>query len=232
MSRVIVYGRIHMEYFVAEMFGTMLLLILGNGAVANVLLSDSKGKDSGWIVITTGWAFAVAVSVYVTGWASGAHINPAVTLGLYSVGDLSGDLVFYYLGGQFLGAFLGAVLVWLQYLPHWSKTEDQDAKLAVFCTAPAIRHTGAKENNLSDGLAPLLVGILVWSIGLSLGGSTGYAINPARDLAPRIAHFLLPIENKRDSDWSYSWIPVVAPISGAVVGAMLYKWVFSLMKVV
>ena len=237
-----------MNIFIGELIGTMILILLGDGVVANVVLARTKGNDSGWIVITAGWGFAVAIGVYVAGWASGAHINPAVTLGLLTIGELPASQVPVYLAGQFLGAFLGAVLVYLAYLPHWAPTTDQGAKLAVFCTGPAIRHTPGNliceiigtaalligvlgisnaNNDLASGIGPYAVGILVFAIGLSLGGPTGYAINPARDLAPRIAHALLPIPGKGGSDWSYAWVPIVGPVIGGVLGAFLYHTLFS-----
>lgn len=245
-----------MNTFVAELVGTMFLIILGDGVVANVVLQKTKGNDSGWIVITTGWGLAVAMSVYCVGRISGAHINPAVTIGLASIGQFPWADVPAYLAAQMIGAILGAVVVWLAYLPHWKVTEDPADKLAVFCTGPAIRapfanficevigtaallfgvlgigaNAGAIAESgtidfsavFSTGIAPLLVGFLVWGIGLSLGGPTGYAINPARDLGPRIAHALLPIAGKGGSDWEYSWIPVVGPILGGVVGATLFN---------
>jgi glycerol uptake facilitator protein len=227
----------------------MLLIILGNGVVANVVLSGTKGQNSGWIVITTGWAFAVTVAVYAVGTFSGAHLNPAVTIGLASIGKFAWSSVPAYIAAQMLGAFLGAVIVWLAYLPHWAVTPEPGAKLAVFCTAPAIRNPVSNvitevigtavlvlgvlailtPKNLnpdygwSVGLGPALVGVIVWAIGLSLGGPTGYAINPARDLGPRLAHAVLPIAGKGNSDWGYAWIPVVAPIIGGVIAALLYK---------
>ena len=239
-----------MSVFSAELIGTMLLVLLGDGVVANVLLKQSKGHGGGWIVITAGWGFAVMVGAYAVGTASGAHLNPAVTLGLATIGKLEWALVPAYLGAQFIGAFLGAVLVWLAYLPHWGITEDKGAVRGVFCTAPAVRKSGANllteiigtfvllvgalaipstRNLLEDtgfgtALGPLLIGFLVWSIGLSLGGPTGYAINPARDLGPRLAHWLLPIPGKTDSDWGYAWIPVAGPIIGGVAGALFYKF--------
>jgi glycerol uptake facilitator protein len=234
-----------MEAFLAELIGTMLLIILGDGVVAGVLLSKSKAENSGWIVITAGWAFAVAVAVYAVGRISGAHINPAVTIGLASIGAFPLANVPIYILGQMIGAFLGGVIVWLHYLPHWAVTPDAGLKLAVFSTGPAIRNTTANViseiigtailvfgvlgitapgNRLADtGLVPLLVGLLVWGIGLSLGGPTGYAINPARDLGPRIAHFALPIAGKGDSDWQYAWIPVIGPVIGGIVGALLFR---------
>ena len=244
-----------MQTLLAEAIGTMLLILLGDGVVANVLLTRSKGQNSGWIVITTGWGVAVAMAVYAVGRISGAHLNPAVTVGLASIGSFSWSDVPGYLVAQLIGAFLGAVLVWLAYLPHWKETTDSDLKLGVFCTAPAIRQTGANIVTeivgtavlvfgvlaiaanaqtltrpgdvdlsfvFSRGLQPLLVGILVLGIGLSLGGPTGYAINPARDLGPRLAHFVLPIPGKRDADWSYAWIPIVGPIVGGILGAVAY----------
>ena len=237
-----------MSPFLAEVLGTAILILLGDGVVANVLLNRSKGQNSGWIVITTGWALAVAVAVYVTGHISGAHLNPAVTLGLAAIGQFPWSQVPSYLVAQMIGAFLGAVLVYLTYLPHWAVTEDADLKLAVFSTGPAVRSPVANliteiigtaalvlgilgithpANNLAGGLSPLLVGFLVWAIGLSLGGPTGYAINPARDLGPRIAHAVLPIPGKRDSDWGYAWIPVLGPAIGGILGAVLFKALFG-----
>lgn len=235
-----------MSPFLGEVIGTMLLIILGDGVVAGVVLKKSKAEDSGWIVITVAWGLAVAMAVYAIGSFSGAHINPAVTIGLASIGAFPWADVPMYILAQMIGAFLGAVIVWLHYLPHWSETEDQGAKLGVFCTGPAIRSTGANllseiigtfvlvlgilaigANELAVGLNPLLVGLLIVSIGLSLGGTTGYAINPARDLGPRIAHFVLPIAGKGDSDWGYSWIPVVGPVIGGVLGAFFYSTFFA-----
>lgn len=237
-----------MSPFTAEVVGTMLLILLGDGAVAAVLLKKSKAENSGWIVIATGWAMAVAIGVYAVGRISGAHLNPAVTLGLAIAGKFAWSEVPRYIAGQFLGAFLGAVLVWLAYQAHWRETEDTVAKLAVFSTVPAIRRAPANlitevigtfvlvlgvlairanAAPAQSGLSPLLVGFLVWAIGLSLGGPTGYAINPARDLAPRIAHAILPIPNKGSSDWGYSWVPVVGPVLGGLVGAVVYIGLFG-----
>jgi glycerol uptake facilitator protein len=241
-----------MSIFLAELIGTMILILLGDGVVANVLLNKSKGQNSGWIVITAGWGFAVAVAVYTVGFISGGHINPAVTIGFAVVNPILWPLVPAYLAGQFIGAFLGAVLVWLAYLPHWAETESTGLKLAVYSTAPAIRNYGLNllteiigtfmlmmgvlgifnvKNTIGSGVGPYAVGILVFAIGLSLGGPTGYAINPARDLGPRIAHFVLPIAGKGDSDWGYSWVPVVGPIIGAVIGALVYPALFGVMGV-
>jgi glycerol uptake facilitator protein len=237
-----------MNNFLAEVIGTAILIILGDGVVAGVLLARSKAQNSGWIVITAGWAFAVAVAVYAVGSISGAHINPAVTIGLAAIGGLGWDQVPLYLAGQFIGAFIGGVIVWLHYLPHWAETDDPGLKLAVFSTGPAIRNTTT--NVISEvigtfvlvfgvlaivanaapgdsGLTPLLIGFLVFAIGLSLGGPTGYAINPARDLGPRIAHAVLPIAGKGSSDWAYSWIPVAGPIVGGVLGALAYTALFT-----
>lgn len=247
-----------MEIFVAEVVGTAILLLIGNGVVANVVLAKTKGHDSGWLVITTGWGLAVAMAVYAVGRISGAHLNPAVTLGLASIGSVGWAQVPIYLAGEMVGAFLGSVLVYVSYLSHWRETDDPADKLAVFCTAPAIRSVvpnliteiigtamllfgvlaiganaleiqAASEIDLSavysTGIAPFLVGCLVWAIGLGLGGPTGYAINPARDLGPRIAHAILPIPGKGGSDWRYAWIPVVGPIVGGVLGALLFQLV-------
>lgn len=233
----------------AELVGTLILILLGDGVVANVVLNKTKGHNSGWIVITAGWAFAVAIAVYCTVAISGAHLNPAVTLGLAVIGKFDWALVPAYLAAQVAGAFLGAVLVWLSYLPHWGETKDAGAKLAVFSTGPAIRHTLGNliteiigtallvlgvlailspknlvpGSGFDTGFGPALVGLLVWAIGLSLGGPTGYAINPARDLGPRLAHMILPIAGKGSSDWGYAWIPIVGPLVGGVIGALVYQ---------
>ena len=239
------------QAYLGEFIGTMILIILGDGVVAGVLLKNSKAENSGWIVITFGWAMAVAIAVYCVGAISGAHINPAVTIGLAAFAGFDWALVPGYIIAQFLGAIVGGIIVWLAYLPHWGPTEDPGLKLGVFCTAPAYRATGpnliteiigtavllfgvlgitanasAVPGDLSavigTGLNPLLVGLLVLGIGLSLGGPTGYAINPARDLGPRIAHAILPIAGKGSNDWEYSWIPVVGPIIGGLIGAGLF----------
>jgi glycerol uptake facilitator protein len=237
-----------MNSFMAELVGTMLLVILGDGVVAAVVLNKTKAQNSGWMVITTGWGMAVAMAVYAVGRISGAHINPAITLGFAVIGKFPWSDVPKYLAAQFLGAFLGAVVVWLAYLAHWPATEDQGAKLGVFSTAPAIRRLPmnlvteiigtfvlmfgvlaiiANAGPMQSGLAPLLIGFLVWSIGLSLGAPTGYAINPARDLGPRLAHALLPIAGKGGSDWSYAWVPVVGPVIGGLLGAVAYVGIFG-----
>ena len=242
-----------MSPFLAELIGTMILIVLGDGVVANVLLNKSKGQNSGWIVITTGWALGVAVAVYCVVSVSGAHLNPAVTLGLAAIGKFPSSLVPIYIVAQVTGAVLGGALVWLAYFPHWKETADSGAKLAVFCTGPAIRMTPmnlvteiigtfvlvlgvlailspsnlAPNSGFDKGFGPLLVGVLVWSIGLSLGGPTGYAINPARDFGPRLAHFVLPIAGKGDSNWSYAWVPIVGPILGGILGAWFYKLLWN-----
>ena len=235
-----------MQAYIGEFIGTMILIILGDGVVAGVLLRNSKAENSGWIVITFGWAMAVAVAVYCVGQFSGAHINPAVTLSLAVTGQFSWAQVPGYIICQFLGAFTGGVIVWLAYLAHWEETEDAGLKLGVFCTAPAIYNTpaniiteiigtfvlvfgvfGILANDLATGLGPLLIGLLVLGIGLSLGGPTGYAINPARDLGPRIAHAVLPIAGKGGSDWGYAWIPVVAPVIGGILGGVAFMALFG-----
>jgi len=237
-----------MQPFTAEVLGTMLLVLLGDGAVAGVLLNKSKAQNAGWMVVTTGWALGVAMAVYAVGRISGAHINPAVTIGLAVAGKFPWADVPRYIAAQFIGAFLGAVLVWLAYLPHWAETEDKSSKLAVFSTIPAIRRypanlvteivgtfvlvlgvlaITANSAPIQSGLTPLLIGFLVWAIGLSLGAPTGYAINPARDLGPRLAHALLPIAGKGDSDWSYAWVPVVGPAVGGIIGAVVYIGLFT-----
>lgn len=231
-----------MNTFLAELVGTALLLLLGDGVVANVVLNRTKGSQAGWVVITLGWAMAVFVGVITVGAVSGAHLNPAVTVGLAMADKFAWADVPLYLLAQLLGAMAGAALVWLHYRPHFAVTDDAGAKLAVFCTGPAIRETGA--NLISEvvgtfvlvlavlfmaapdtglgALSALPVALVVLGIGLALGGTTGYAINPARDLGPRLVHFLLPIPAKRDSDWGYAWVPVVGPLLGGVLAAVVY----------
>ncbi len=239
-----------MTILVAEILGTMMLILLGNGVVANVVLKDTKGNNSGWIVITTGWALAVFVGVIIAGPYSGAHLNPAVTIGLATAGKLSWSLVPEYIAGEMIGAMLGAFLVWIFYKDHFKITENEAGKLACFSTGPAIKntlsnliseiigtfvlifvifHLAGPSINLGidagahiglGSLGALPVALLVWVIGLSLGGTTGYAINPARDLGPRIMHSILPVKGK--SDWGYAWIPIVGPIIGCVIAALLH----------
>jgi len=238
-----------MSPFMAELIGTMLLVLLGDGVVANVLLNDTKGNNSGWIVITTAWGLAVFVGVVVAAPYSGAHLNPAVTIGLAIAGKFAWASVLPYIAAQMLGAFIGAILVWLMYYDHFHHTNKPGAVLAVFCTGPAIRNyisniaseiigafvlvftvfyiaggqiTPTKTPIGLGSVGALPVALLVWAIGLSLGGTTGYAINPARDLGPRIIHSLFPIKSKGTSDWQYAWIPVLGPIAGGAIAALLY----------
>jgi glycerol uptake facilitator protein len=241
-----------MNNFTAEFLGTMFLILLGNGVVANVLLKDTKGNNAGWVVITWAWGLAVYVGVVVAGPISGAHLNPAVTLALAVADKFVWNEVGSFILAQMLGAMAGSILLWLSYYDHFRTTEDLDAKLGIFCTAPAIRNYFS--NFISEAIATFVlvfvilsfsapslsaeglsntkvglgsvgalpVALLVVVIGMALGGSTGYAINPARDLAPRLMHTLLPLGNKRDSDWAYAWVPVVAPILGGVIAALLF----------
>lgn len=231
-----------MNIFTGEIVGTFLLILLGNGVVANVVLNRTKGAGSGWIVITFGWAMAVFIGVFVAAKPSGAHLNPAVTVALAMLKKISWSDVPQYIGGQMVGAMLGSVGVWAAYRQHFSATDDAATKLAVYCTAPAIRSPFynflteligtfvlvfgvlfiiAPSSSLG-ALDALPVALLVFGIGLSLGGPTGYAINPARDLGPRIMHAILPIGKKGSSDWRYSWIPVVGPLAGGVLGALVF----------
>ncbi|WP_207745008.1 MIP/aquaporin family protein [Paraclostridium bifermentans] len=231
--------------FLGELVGTLLLILLGNAVVANVILSKTKGNGSGWIVISTGWALAVAIPVFIFGSVSGAHFNPAVTIALAVIGNFPWENVPMYILAQLIGAFIGALLVLICYYNHFEKTEDKAVKLAVFCTGPEIRNTkinfitevigtfvlvfailGIGQSKLADGIQPIVVGMIVGAIGLCLGGPTGYAINPARDFGPRLMHFLMPVPNKGDSDWRYAWIPVVGPIVGAIAGALVYISIF------
>lgn len=234
--------------FIGEFLGTLILVLLGDGVVSAVCLKKTKAEASGWIAIVLGWGLAVAVAVYITGFMSGAHLNPAVTLAMAATGALSWGQVPVYLIAQMLGAMVGALLVYLHYFPHWKETKDSATVLACFSTGPAIRHTWSNflgealgtavlvitvmaigPNKVAQGFGPLIVGLVVMAVGFSLGGTTGYAINPARDLGPRIMHSILPIPNKSDSDWSYAWIPVVAPIVGGVVGALIFQMVLNTM---
>lgn len=236
-----------MTPFIAELMGTAILIILGDGVVANVILQKTKGNNGGLISITFGWAIGVFVAVYATASISGAHLNPAVTIALATIGKFSWALVPAYILAQLLGAMLGALIVWLAYRQHFNATGDAATKRGVFCTSPSI--SSPADNVLSEfigtfvfilailfitksqhslgSLDALPVALLVLGIGLSLGGTTGYAINPARDLGPRIMHALLPIKNKQGSDWGYSWIPVAGPVIGAVLAALLYQWLLK-----
>jgi glycerol uptake facilitator protein len=238
-----------MTPFLAEFLGTMLLILLGDGVVANVVLNDTKGNNSGWIVITTGWALGVFVSVTVAGPYSGAHLNPAVTIGLALAGKFAWTQAGTYVLAQLLGAMTGAFLVWAMYYDHFQRTNNPGSVLAVFCTGPAVRNytsniiseiigafvlifvvfyiTGAEIGPTKTpiglgSVGAIPVAFLVWAIGLSLGGTTGYAINPARDLGPRIVHAIVPIKSKGTSDWKYAWIPVFGPVIGGVIAALIY----------
>ncbi|MGL6169069.1 MAG: MIP/aquaporin family protein [Fusobacteriaceae bacterium] len=250
-----------MNVFLAEFIGTAILVLFGNGVVANVVLNKSKGNDSGWIVITTGWGLAVMTGAYAVGWVSGAHLNPALTIGFAIAGLFPKNLVFGYVISQIFGAMLGQFFVYLTYKKHYDETTDSGLILASFSTAPAIRdlkwnfitetigtfmlvfgllaigniNNQAFSTTLPSGeitrgftgiLGPLLAGFYIWSLGLSLGGPTGYAINPARDFGPRIIHSILPIQNKGNSDWSYAWVPILGPIFGGVIGALLFTSIF------
>ncbi|MGZ3880604.1 MAG: MIP/aquaporin family protein [Flavisolibacter sp.] len=238
-----------MSEFVAELIGTMFLILLGTGVVANTILKGTKGNSGGWMVITTGWALAVFVGVVVAGPYSGAHLNPAVTLGLAIAGKFAWNKVALYIAAQVVGSILGAFLMWVVYRDHFNSTSDPDTQLAVFSTGPAIKNAlfnllseivgtfvlifvlfyftnaelGPQQTPIGLGsLGALPVAFLVWAIGLSLGGTTGYAINPARDFGPRIAHALLPIKDKGHSNWKYAWIPIAGPFIGAILAALLY----------
>ncbi len=240
-----------MSEFTAELIGTMLLILLGNGVVANVILKGTKGYNGGWMVITTGWALAVFVGVVFAGPYSGAHLNPAVTLALAIAGKFAWGKVGIYIAAQLLGSILGALLVWIVYKDHFNATAEPDTQLAVFSTSPAISNSlynllsevvgtfvlifvifyftnaemGDAKTPIGLGsLGAIPVAFLVWAIGLSLGGTTGYAINPARDLGPRIAHAFLPIRGKGSSQWKYAWVPIIGPIAGALLAAVLYLW--------
>ena len=235
-----------MTPYVAEFFGTMLLIVLGDGVVAAVVLKGTKSENAGWLTIVLGWGLAVTMAIYAVGNISGAHLNPAITLAFAAQGLFPWPHVAGYILAQMAGAIVGAIIVWIHYLPHWKNTSDPGTKLAVFCTAPAIRNTFTNliseiiatavlvlallfigKNEFSQGLNPIVVGLLIISVGLSLGGPTGFAINPARDLGPRLAHFILPIHGKGSSDWSYAWIPVVGPISGGMLGTGVFVFFFS-----
>ncbi len=240
-----------MSIILAEVLGTFILIYLGCGVVAGDLLSFSKAKGSGWIIITLAWGLAVTMAIYAVGNISGAHINPAVTLALATSGKFNEQFqswndVPLYFTGQLIGAMIGALVVYFHYLPHWEKTDDKDKKLAVFATDPAIKNSFSNlfseimgtfillfliraigSNEFTEGLNPIVVGLIVVTIGLCLGGTTGYAINPARDLGPRIMHYLLPIKGKGKSNWSYSWIPIIGPFIGGALGSLSYDALFE-----
>ncbi|AAL97280.1 MIP/aquaporin family protein [Streptococcus pyogenes] len=234
--------------FIGELLGTFILVLLGDGVVSACILNKTKAQNSGWIAIVLGWGIAVTVAVYISGFMSGAHLNPAVTLAMAAIGSLPWSQVVTYLVAQFLGAMLGALVLYLHYYPHWNETKDAGTILACFSTGPAIRHTWSNlfgealgtavlvitvmaigPNKVAAGFGPIIVGFVVMAVGFSLGATTGYAINPARDLGPRIMHALLPIPNKGDSDWSYAWIPVLGPILGGVAGALIYQAILNMM---
>jgi glycerol uptake facilitator protein len=234
-----------MNIYLAEFLGTMIIILFGEGVVAGVVLKGTKSENAGWLTICIAWGLAVTMAIYAAGPVSGAHLNPAITIALAVTGEFDWALVIGYVTSQFAGAFSGAVIVWAYYRPFWRNTPDAALKLAVFSTAPAIRNTFSNlfneaiatamlvfailfigVNEFTHGLKPLVVGLLIVSIGLSLGGTTGFAINPARDLGPRIAHAILPIEGKGSSDWGYAWIPVVGPVVGGISGALLYQLIF------
>ncbi|MGT2889735.1 MIP/aquaporin family protein [Streptococcus dysgalactiae subsp. equisimilis] len=237
-----------MMNFTGELLGTFILVLLGDGVVSACILNKTKAQNSGWIAIVLGWGIAVTVAVYISGFMSGAHLNPAVTLAMAAIGSLPWSQVVTYLVAQFLGAMLGALVLYLHYYPHWKETKDAGTILACFSTGPAIRHTWSNllgealgtavlvitvmaigPNKVAAGFGPIIVGFVVMAVGFSLGATTGYAINPARDLGPRIMHALLPIPNKGDSDWSYAWIPVLGPILGGVAGALIYQVILNMM---
>lgn len=234
--------------FIGELLGTFILVLLGDGVVSACIMNKTKAQNSGWIAIVLGWGIAVTVAVYISGFMSGAHLNPAVTLAMAAIGSLPWSQVVTYLVAQFLGAMLGALVLYLHYYPHWKETKDAGTILACFSTGPAIRHTWSNlfgealgtavlvitvmaigPNKVAAGFGPIIVGFVVMAVGFSLGATTGYAINPARDLGPRIMHSLLPIPNKGDSDWSYAWIPVLGPILGGVAGALIYQVILNMM---
>lgn len=235
-----------MSDYLGEFIGTLVLIVLGNGAVAGVVLRGTKAEGAGWLTIVIAWGLAVTMAIYAVGKFSGAHINPAVTLAFAYAGTIPWAKVPGYFLAQLLGAFAGAVIVWAHYYPHWKRTDNAVAKLDVFCTSPAVHSPffnlmseviatmmfvfallfiGA--NKFTDGLNPLVVGALITTIGLALGGTTGFAINPARDLGPRIAHFVLTIPGKGSSNWAYAWIPVAGPFMGAIAGAVLFEILFG-----
>jgi glycerol uptake facilitator protein len=249
LAAVLVVVKPHLGIFPSEVIGTGMLILLGDGVVAAVLLAKSKAENSGWIVITFGWGMAVMVAVYIVGPFDGAHLNPAVTLGFWIHGSITGSMAWKYFAGEIVGAMIGAVLVFLTYYLHWRDTEDPGLKLAVFSTGPAVRNyawnllteivgtfvlmlgilgiTGPWNIFSGADVAPLLIGLLVFSIGLSLGGPTGYAINPARDLGPRIIHAILPIPGKGGSDWQYAWVPVLGPLIGSALAAIFFDAVWG-----
>jgi glycerol uptake facilitator protein len=233
-----------MSPYLAEYIGTTILILLGDGVVASVALKKSKAENAGFLTVVIAWGLAVTFAIYAVGSISGAHLNPAVTIALAINGSFPTDQIIGYILAQFAGAITGATLVWLHFLPHWKETPDPATKLGVFCNSPAIKNTFSNliseiiattvlilallflGDKFTEGLKPMVVGLLIIAIGLSLGGTTGFAINPARDLGPRIAHFILPIAGKGKSDWGYAWIPVLGPVIGAVLGVYIFKTLF------
>lgn len=234
-----------MSCYLAEFIGTIMLMILGLGTCANNTLNKSKGQNSGWLSITIGWALAVAIPVMIFAPVSGAHLNPAITIGFAAAGKFPWYKVPGYLICQLLGAMIGTIIIWIIYLPHFNITENKETKLGVFCTGPAIRNyisnffsefigtlilvfsiLGCSTIKTQNGIGSLYIGFIFLVIGISLGGTTGYALNPARDLGPRIMYSILPIKNKGGSDWKYSWVPIVGPILGGLLGALLFKIIF------
>lgn len=235
-----------MSAFFGELIGTMILIIFGGGVVAGVNLKHTLSEGSGWVLVSIAWGLGVTMGVYAVGNITGAHINPAVTLGFAAIGEFPWAQVPLYISAQMLGGFIGAIIVFFHYLPHWKETKDQATKLGVFSTGPAIPNTLANliseiigtfilvmgllfigANTFTEGLNPLIVGLLIIAIGMSLGGTTGYAINPARDLGPRVAHWILPIPGKGYSNWSYAWIPVAGPAIGGIYGGLFYEAIFK-----
>lgn len=235
-----------LQQLTGEFFGTAILIYIGNGVVAGNVLNKTKSFNTGWLHITIGWGLAVTMAVYSIGWLSPAHLNPAVTLGMASAGQFDWALVLPYIVVQIIGGILGATLVWLHYYPHFAETSDEDAILSVFSTSPAIKKNrwnivseamataflvyallAFTQGEFTEGLNPVIVGLLILTIGLSLGGTTGYAINPARDLGPRIAHAVLPVANKGASNWAYAWIPVLGPFIGSVIGGLGFLLISS-----
>lgn len=238
-------GVINMSPFMGELIGTLVLILLGNGVVAGTLLKKSKAQNSGWVAITLGWGLAVTFAIYIVDNISGAHLNPAVTIAFACIGLFPWSEVPSYIGAQLMGAFLGSIFVWLQYFPHWKETKNQEIILSVFSTSPAITSwpsnllseiigtavfvfsiLAMSHNKVTDGLLPIIIGALIVSIGLSLGGTTGFALNPARDFGPRLAHQILPICNKGSSDWGYAWIPIIGSTIGGIIGAICFQLIY------
>lgn len=235
--------------FLGEFIGTFILILLGNGVVCGVSLKKTKAEGTGWIAIALGWGLAVMLGVYASSFMSAGHLNPAVTIGMAIIGKFSWSLVLPYIAGQFLGAMLASFILWLFYYPHWAETKDAATILGCHSTGPAIRHTPSNffgevigtlllligilsfgQNQLASGLSPMLVGGLITAIGFSLGATTGYSLNPARDLGPRIMHAILPIKNKGTSDWKYAWIPVLGPLVGGTLGCLIFTTVIHFVK--